>query len=292
MSVNPPPLDEKNFIQDNIPKNKLPFWLWGILFTMVVALIWGMGSWYDKKMTHELEANPFLQVSNRQMSLFLWQFPEHMRVNKTSGKAGYLPAFRYADKISLEPEMAEVYVVAPPELLFLYHTWDRLLNPEFIPRPIQMNEFKEFLQYAEEWQPKFWPQAPADYVKFANALLENQTNNPEKFQNFTPPKMVLQAFQGWKNFFKEGEEINKISPTFAQMEAFLKDSPNYARNFWRNIVQEKYPNYLKTNFSGNFTPTAVISNDELAPFLKVAFFNYMQTKVPEKTQSDLKDKRR
>lgn len=277
MSINPPELSEKDFIQDNRPKNPLPYWLWGVLLTLLVSLIWGMGSWYNKKMTHEVEANPFLQVTNRQMSIFLWQFPEHMRVNVSTGRSGYLPGFQYVDKLSLEPNMADLYVVAPPELLFLYHTWHRLLNAEFIPRPIQLSEFKEFLLYAVEWQPKNWPGAPSDYVEFANALLESKTIDPGSLPDITPPMDVIQAFQGWKNFFKEGEAINKMSPTYGQMADFLRVSPNYARNFWRNIVMDKYPNYLKTLTSGKYTPTVAIANEELAPFLKFAFYNYQQS---------------
>lgn len=278
MTNNPPPeLQEKNFIQDNIPKNNLPYWLWGILFTMLMALIWGTGSWYNEKMSKELEENPFLQVTNRQMSIFLWQFPEHMRVNIKTGRAGYLSGFQYVDKLSLEPNMAEQYVVAPPELLFLYHTWHRLLSPEFIPRPIQLSEFKEFLLYAVEWQPEHWPKAPSEYVTFANALLASKAIDPKSLSDLSPPKEVVQAFQGWKNFFKEGEAINKVAPTYEQMIGFLKVAPNYARNFWRNIVQEKYPNFLKTLLTKKDNLSDSIPNDELAPFLKVAFYNYTQT---------------
>ncbi len=242
-----------------------------------MALLWGGGSWYNKQLTQEVESQPFLQVTNRQISIFLWQFPEHMRVNATRGKAGYLPGFQYADKISLEPEAADSFVIAPPELLFLYHTWKRLLDPEFIPRPIQLTEFKEFLLYAVEWQPKYWPAAPSDYIAFANALLRSTTIDPATLPEVAPPKEVVQAFQGWKNFFKEGDAINQVKPTFGQMGDFLKVSPNYARNFWRNIVYDKYPNYLKTMSQEKVTPTMDIPKDELTPFLRVAFYNYLQS---------------
>lgn len=277
MSTNPPELSEKDFIQDDIPKNNFPYWLWGTLFTLFVALVWGAGSWYNNRISHEVETNPFLQVTNREMSIFLWQFPDQMRVNVTTGRAGYLPGFQYIDKIGLEPEMAEQYVIAPPELLFLYHTWKRLLSPDFIARPIQLTEFKDFLLYAEEWQPKYWPAAPKDYIRFANALLESKTIDPGQLPDITPPKEVVQAFQGWKNFFREGEAINKTSPTYGQMADFLKISPHYARNFWRNIVADKYPSYLKTIDAKNQTPTGMIPQNELAPFLKVAVYNYLQS---------------
>lgn len=278
MSSNPPELQEKDFIQDDRIKNKLPFWLWGVLFTLIVTLIWGTGSWYSQKISQEVEANPFLQVTNRQISLFLWQFPEYMRVNKKTGRAGYLPGFQYLDKLNIEPEMADQMVVAPPELLFLYHTWERLLSPEFIPRSIKLSEFKEFLLYAEEWQPKYWPNAPAEYVKFANALLSSSEIESGSIPDIAAPKDVVQAFQGWKNFFKEGEAINKTVPTYGQMMTFLNASPHYQRNFWRNILMDSYPNYLKNlNTNPSINPTLTIPNSEVAPFLKVAFYNYQQS---------------
>lgn len=277
MVNNPPELSEKDFIQDNIPKNNLPYWLWGILLTMFVALMWGGSSWFNQKLDHEVESSPFLQVTNRQMSVFLWQFPEHMRVNAKSGKAGYLPGFQYIDSLAIEPGMAEKFVEAPPELLFLYHTWNRLLRSEFIVRPIQLSEFKEFLLYAQEWQPKNWPEAPNDYARFANELLQSKAIDPASLPEVEAPKEVLQAFQGWKNFFKEGESINQMNPTYEQMAAFLERSPHYSRNYWRNLLIDEYPKYLKTFYSGDYTPTLAIPKNELAPFLKVAIYNYLQT---------------
>ena len=278
MSSHPPELQEKDFIQDDRIKNKLPFWLWGVLFTLIVTLIWGTGSWYSQKISQEVEANPFLQVTNRQMSLFLSQFPEYMRVNKKTGRAGYLPGFQYLDKLNIEPEMADQIVVAPPELLFLYHTWERLLSPEFIPRSIKLSEFKEFLLYAEEWQPKYWPKAPAEYIKFANALLSNEGIESESIPAMAAPKEVVQAFQGWKNFFKEGEAINNTVPTYGQMMTFLNASPHYQRNYWRNILIDSYPNYLKNLYTHPaINPSLTIPKSEIAPFLKVAFYNYQQS---------------
>lgn len=91
-----------------------------------------------------------------------------MRVNSKT-KSGYLPGFQYIDKLSIEPNMADLYAVAPPELLFLYHTWNRLLSPEFITRPIQLSEFKEFCCMQRNGSRKLASRAK-DYVDFANAL--------------------------------------------------------------------------------------------------------------------------
>jgi hypothetical protein len=277
--TSPPELQEKDFIQDDVNKPSWPFWLWGILFTLFVCLAWGIGSWYNGFINQQVEMSPFLQVTNRDFSVFLWQFPEHMRVNVTKGRAGYLPAFKYTDKLSLEPEMAEEYVVAPPELLFLYHTWKRLISNEFIQNPISLSEFKEFLLYAEEWQPANWPDAPKDYIKFANALLEQKAIDPSGLPEINPPKEVVQSFQGWKNFFVEGDAINKIRPTYAEMASFLNRSPHYARNYWKNILQAQFPNYLKTIYSGKYTPSVVVPDNEMAPFLKVAFYNYQKSLI-------------
>jgi len=227
-------------------------------------------------MAKQVKSNPFLQVTNRQFSLFLWQFPEYMRVNATQ-KAGYLPGFQYQSKISLVLGSADDYVSAPPELLFLYHTWHRLISSEFIARPIPLNEFREFLDYEEEWQPQNWPAAPSGYVHLTQTLESSTQADLRALPIAILPQEVRVAFQGWKNYFKEGYLINQTKPTFAEMEGFLKSNPNYARNYWRNIVLDSYPNYLKTLSLGSFDPNAIISKDEIAPFLRVAFFNYKQS---------------
>ena len=51
------------------------------------------------------------------------------------------------------------------------------------------------------------------------------------------PIIVRQAYQGWKNYFEEGPDINVLDPTYAEVNEFLKDHPHYMRNYWRNIDQ-------------------------------------------------------
>jgi hypothetical protein len=277
MSNNLPQLPDKDFIQDDQPKPNLPFWIWGVIFSVFVTLAWGIGSQLSNKREQVVDDSPFLKVTNRDFSIFLWQFPEHMRVNITQGRAGYLPGFQYTDKLSIEPGMAEQFVVAPPELLFLYHTWKRQVSPEFIINPIQLSEFKEFLLYAEEWQPKNWPNAPKDYVDFANTLLQNGDIQPGRLPDISPPKEVAQAFQGWQNFFKDGEAINSLSPLYGEVASFLSVAPHYARNYWRNVIHDKYPDYLKTYATGSFSPTVAVPRNELAPFLKFGVYNYEES---------------
>ena len=273
MSANRPQLPDNQFIQDDKKKPSLPFWVLGIFFSLVTLVTGYIGSELSLKLQNEVEDNPFLNVTNREFSIFLWQFPEHMRVNTSRPKAGYLTGFQYKDKLNIERGKAEDYVVAPPEILFLYHTWKRLLSDEFIANKVSTNDFINFLNYSDEWQPQNWKKAPKEFVNLINEI------NNHKFDQYIPidklPKDVLQAFQGWKNFFIDGYAINKIEPSYEEMEKFLNISPHYARNYWINIVRDQYPQYLKTLFSGDYLRGSKIPQNELSPFLKVAFYNYI-----------------
>lgn len=273
--VTPPRLDEKDFIQENYSKNPFPFWIWLALLATVAALFWGSSNWFRQNMADTVNSKPFLQVTNRQMSLFLWQFPEFMRANAPI-KEGYLPGFNFRDsKFSIEQGQAEKIASAPPEVLFLYHTWARLLKPETIRRPISLVEFKEFLAALPEWQPSNWPKAPESYKKLVNSL---DTISKEDFanQSETLPIEVEIAATGWLNFFKDGAEIDKVSPTLGEMENFLDQHPHYARNYWRNIVMPWRPSYLLSNFKDNFKPNEKVPSTEMAGFLQYAYFNEMQ----------------
>lgn len=271
-----PPLQEKDFIQDSLSANPFPFWLWLVLLALLASLLWGGSSWLMQQVNREVAASPFLQVTNRQFSIFLWQFPELMRINSSS-KTGYLPGFQYQGKVSMFLDDADKYVVAPPETLFLYHTWKRLIADEYAARPVPVKEFREFLDYAEEWQPKNWPQAPKGYAEFVDKLFEADTPKElQKMPDSTLPTVVRQAFQGWRNYFKEGDAINQLKPTFDEMSRFLKLYPHFARNNWRNIMLDHVPDYLIQMKEMPADAKAEIPPEQLAPFLKVAFFNYQQ----------------
>lgn len=267
----PPELREQDFIHEEYRQNPFPFWGWLTAIAAITVLFWGINAWFTSQIQEHVAESPFLQVSNRQLSLFLWQFPEHLRAH-VSQKSGYLPAFQYVDRVGVEPEMADLYAVAPPELLFLYHTWQRQIADYYSPRPILVTEFRQFLKDSEEWLPQFWPKAPKEYVQFIENLRSKEENeNLEKLPLTTLPQVVRQAFQGWRNYYKEGDAINQVKPTFAQMQAFLTNFPHYARNYWRNILADTAPHYLQ---SDSADPEAIIPPDELAPFLKAAFYNY------------------
>jgi hypothetical protein len=272
-----PKLEEKDFIHEGVAQNPFPFWFWIVMIALFAALVWGGKSWFTTSIQDKIATNSFLQVTNREFSLFLWEFPEHMRINAKT-KTGYLPAFQYMDNVSVEPDLADKYVNAPPELLFQYHTWNRLLSRYYFPSPISVSEFKNFINYDEQWKPQYWPQAPKDYVTFVKSLLGGQINDIDLqvMPSSSLPTVVKKAFQGWKNYTMEGSLINNVQPSFAEMKEFIQANNNYARNYWRNLLLTTYPNYLKTFEFGNVKSTEPLPNKELTPFLKAAFFNYTQ----------------
>lgn len=274
-----PKLSEKDFIHEGYSKNPWPLWLWLFLITTGVALLWGASNWYTGKINLVMQESPFLQVTNRDLSLFLWQNPEFMRIN-TQEKSNYLPGFKYLDKVTMDLANADHYAIAPPELLFRYHTWHRLVSKEFTERTIPLQDFRDFLSYAEEWQPMYWPDATNGYSKLVESLATSQVKDLSTLSQEELPMPVRMAFQGWQNYFKEGVAIDKIEVTGENMKAFLAAHPHYARNYWQNIVHDSVPNYLKSmaKEGQENDSSGIVSSDELSPFLKVAVYNYLQSK--------------
>lgn len=270
-------LQEKDFIQENYSKNPWPFWSMLAVFLCVVVLFWGIGSWYYQTMETAIEESPFLQVTNREMSVFLWQFPEYMPQH-VKEKTGYLPAFDYRERLGVSIDAVDEYVQAPPGLLFLYHTWARLLQDYEMPRPISRLEFIEFLDLQPEWKPINWPKAPSGYKKMVQGIKFSREENLNKLSYDVLPLQVRQAFQGWKNYRLEGELINLIKITYGDLKVFLKKYPHYDRNYWRNIVYAKYPRYLLTYSFEDFKDSEEVAKGEIAPFLRVALFNVLQEK--------------
>lgn len=260
-------LPEDKMIKE--PKSSTPAWIYLAVIAVFAALVWGAGSWFWEKREQIRESNLFSQVTNRDFSLFLWQFPEYMRAN-VSMKVGYLDGFQYGEKISIEPGMAEKFVSAPPQVLFLFHVWNRLLGSYEADRPIDRAEFLDFLEYCPEWKVENWPKATKEYQLLMQLLAEGKSS-ATSLEHL--PLKVRQAFTGWKNFFFDRDQINKVKPTFEQMEKFLAEFPAYARNNWRNILMKNNPNYLKALFIGKFNPKTTVPEDELAPFLKLGYYN-------------------
>lgn len=265
-------LDEKDFIHE--PENGSPFmgFSWAIVIALFFVTSWLTYSWLHDKLSEKYEESPFLQVTNRQLSLFLWQFPEYMRIN-AKNKSSYLPGFQYEEKVSMNLRSADKYAVAPPELLFMYHIWRRLLYDEFTPRKIDKQEFVEFLNYAEEWQPRYWPEAPKEYADYIENLDAVKDIDLKEI-----PKEVQMAFQGWKNYFKEGNDIENLNPAYGQMEEFIEEHPHYARNYWKNIVKPYAPDYLYTFSRGRYNKEDIVPKKEMTGFLQAGLYNYLKAK--------------
>jgi len=269
-----PQLPEKDFINESYSKNPWPLWLWFFLLTALIALLWGVGNWYSDKINILLTHSPFLQVTNRDMSLYLWQNPESMRINAKE-KNGYLPGFQYIDKVTVDLAASDQYAVGPPELFFRYHTWKRLLYSEFSERAIPRKEFQDFLTYAQEWHPSYWPNAPKQYRQMVDGLSSSTVDNLTTLSLDTLPIEVRMAFVGWKNYFQEGDAINSMQPTQQQMREFINVHPDYARNYWRNVVMNATPNYLKILMKPSENKDSIVPVDDMTSFLRVAFYNYI-----------------
>jgi hypothetical protein len=266
-------LSEKDFIHEDYGKNPFAFWVWVCIFVVGVAIFWGISAWYDDVIGEQLEKSPFLQVTNRELQVMLWEFPELLPRN-VKEKTGYLPAFANTELLGVELEFADDFVQAPPEILFLYHTWKRLVYSEFSQRPIRRNQFEKFLSLLPEWSPENWPGAPKGYRELVKNLKGIQEKNLANYPDDVMPFIVRRAFQGWKNYFLEGDFIDKTVPTYEGMEKFIRANPNYARNYWRNVFIESYPNYLKTFTYERAEGSKPLSAGETPAFLKVAYYNY------------------
>ncbi|MBA3237140.1 MAG: hypothetical protein H0T62_02165 [Parachlamydiaceae bacterium] len=253
------PLEEKDFIHEEYRKNPFPFWKWLSAVIVVTMLLLGACSLYFSMLSDQYTHSPFLQVTNRQISIFLWQNPQYMRVH-VKNKSGYLPAFNYAERIGLNPEYADDYVIAPPELLFLYHTWKRLIGDLVFPRIISKKEFSMFLVAVPEWDPRFWRDAPLKYQNLISSFSEISTFDMATLDVETLPKEVRQAFIGWKNYFFEGAQINAMQPTGDEIAEFIKKNPHFGRSYWCNIVGNSY----LQNESG-----------ELSSFLRASIYNFL-----------------
>jgi len=272
-------LSEKDFIGNSWSIASLPFWLWIALTAVTASLLWGSSEWIQGVLQKEKKSNPFLEVTNREFSVFLWQFPSFMRIN-SSKKEGYLPGFLTTSE-NFSPATSENFISAPPDLIFLYHTWHRLLGPEFISRPIIPQEFEQFLSQLPEWNPTNWPKAPQEYIQLIDSQSYGKLTDLQVLPESTLPLIIRQAFLGWKNYYMEGAQINALRPTFGKLKSFLEKHAHYARNYWRNISTingQKVAglDYLSGFVQGTFIPDALVPSEQLTPFLKIALFNAEQ----------------
>lgn len=278
------PQDEIPDPQKEIPDNKLiggdtplkPIWIVLVIVGALIILVLGIHNWYQKEMKKLQTESSFFHVSNRELSLFLWQNPRFMRVN-VSTKDAYLPGFQYLDKVTPEEGMADNIAQAPPNVLFQYHTWKRLLGGLPVTRSIPKQQFLEFLKDSDEWQPGNWPGEPPTFSEFVKKLPESSITDLKSVSFDILPNEIRMAFIGWKNYYREGKEINDLKPTYALLERLLSAAPNYNRNFWRNIVMEAEQSYLLDYFKGTFKADDPIPSDQISPFLRVALFNQKKT---------------
>jgi len=179
--------------------------------------------------------------------------------------------------VTVDPKLADQYVSAPPELLFRYHTWDRLLRKNYFPRPIPMREFAEFLEYDQQWHPQYWPDAPQQYRDLVQTLDPVSEENLDLRPEWVLPLAVKQAFQGWRNYIYEGEAVNNIQPSVKDMRAFIAEHPEYRRSLWMNIVDDGRVRYLSLLANNEAQPEERLPVFQLSPFLRVAYFNFLQT---------------
>lgn len=247
-------LSEEDFIQENKGGSSGVVWMTMILLIGVFLLIFTSVDWSVKQTQMQIEKSPFLRVTNREFSLFLWQHTDFMRPH-IKKRTGYLPDYHLLPKVTPMPEKAENWVVAPPEILFRYHVWDRLLSTYTYSREISVEDFQRFLNYAEEWQPQYWSEAPAEYIQGTQVT--------------QLPKAVQQAFVGWKNYFDDGDAINSVSYTVGQIYAFIEHYPNFQRTYWQNLI----PDYLLTAF-GEDDKSVIVPKEEIPSFLRVALYNH------------------
>lgn len=236
-------------------KNYWFFKLWCIVFAVFSLMLCMTTSIYYQTLQALIEKSPFLKVTNRDLSLFLWHFSEYMPQHVKS-KNGYLPGFEYTNRIGIILGEADKYCQAPPEVLFLYHTWDRLIKKEPMERSIPVDEFLIFLEMNPEWEFENWAEAPENYIRCLRDLPEAASNTC--LQDI--PEIVKQAFQGWKNYYLEGERINCMEYSAADIQNFIERHPGYALNFWGNILSEFS---VPTTRSGPLMPS----------FIKVALYN-------------------
>jgi hypothetical protein len=82
------------------------------------------------------------------------------------------------------------------------------------------------------------------------------------------------ALQNWRNLQQEALPFAEFKPDKKLVRAFLKEYPTYARSYWQNVLEERFPRYLIDVNDGD----GALPPDQLPTFLKLALFNYQQLK--------------
>lgn len=275
-SEEPPLFKEGERFRDSDP------WIWWCLLAMLLLMA-GVGAgqtWLGRQLESSYGDSAFHQVSNRQMSLLLWHHPQHMRAHQKL-KASYLPGFDYKKRIGLSSGHEEQQVVAPPRLLHLYHTWSRLMGELVFWRRVSRAELREFLEECPEWHPQKWKEAPKLYRQLVQRMEREQRRGEDPQEDLQLPKVVQQAFVGWKNYFREGAIINEQTFNFGEVRHFLSLYPSYKRHHWRNLLSETVPNYLVGVDDPAFASYLPFPEEHIAGFLRVALYNKRQVETGE-----------
>lgn len=262
------PLEEKDFIREST-LSPTPFWIWFALFLLFVGLVWfAERSFHAVVGKEEGIEKAFYEVTERDFSVFLWQNP-----GLREEYSHLVPSF-FASEKRPGSQIAGQIVLAPPALLFLYHTWHRLLAPYQFRRPIPADDFAAFLEEVPIWQPKYWPKAPQPYQTLVASLDEMGEVDLSPFPLATLPHEVRSAFIGWLNAAKEGQLIREFRPSAGVVRSFLEKYPHYGRSYWKNIEDSPERKYL---FSLSEMPeNEPVGNDRMTPFLRQAVYNYTQ----------------
>lgn len=271
-------VDDDELIQP--VKDTSPFWIWLVLLGMGVLLLSSLFNWVETEKEKKISHAPFYEVTNRSFSLFLWENPQFMRAN-VSTKQAYLPGFRYLGSVTGEPEQADQWVQAPPDLLFYYHTWDRLVGKEFSLRSFLGVTFLSFLQGDPMWQPCCWKDAPENYKAIVEEIDKKYAGTVPEQVVRQLPLPLLQAFQGWNNFMNEGLLIDDFEPTYADLEKFLTKNPHFERSLWKNLLLKTSPKYLWTYTYLPYNKEDVVPREEMSSFLLSAIFNFVQAEKKE-----------
>lgn len=237
-----------------------------------------LSQWYTQLQKIEKKHDPFLEVTNRDFSLFLNSFPSFIPFAKHDTQTE-----ETVSNSLLQIDIDNTFVNAPEEVLFLYHTWHRLLFLYAPLRIIRPTEFREFLTTVPQWDAIGWPEAPIAYKELLQSQKYLNMKDLQELPFTTFPLTVRQAFQGWKNAFKEALEIDSWNPLFSDVLSFLLNFPNFARNEWRNIDQVAGLHvagldYLSSILHKDFQPTDIVPSTQLSSFLKIALFNMHKAK--------------
>jgi hypothetical protein len=250
------------------------FPVWASILTFVALALIVYGVIYSLQHLKEGKSPPqFAQVTNRQYSLFLWQNPQYMTYDLPPSSE-YVTGYWDSRKLFADPVVADALVDSSAEMLYLYHTWATLLKSYLPGRPIPAARFMDFLMTCQEWQPRFWPQAPLGYGELVESIAQmNPTENLEELSMDEFSLDLRLAFQGYENYFFEAVQINALKPTYADIAELLQKYPYYARKYWFEALEKEYPNYLLTYTKGAYDPAESVPEDELTPFLRVALFN-------------------